>query len=261
MLLTFLVALAISVALFPAVVRLPLPHSDTPALQYEWYHCLAYPVLSALAIAAVIAEGPVGPRALVQTPFALHIVWAQLGFFAAGLVLAATSSFPRLTESLIHHGVTLCTFGGLLLLGAFPSILLWVFVIQTTGVVFHPLRLLRRSGTGSPRLLTALEWTHLALFVALRLVAYSIATAIFLWRDHANPLFDSLVWEFLKYGVLFVYTALHVSWGSGLIRGRGTLPATGRGARSQRGAACDASRHSLPLGSPSSQGRPRPPNA
>ncbi len=217
--LTFLVACAFAVALFPVVVRAPLPYSSTPKLQYEWYHSLAYPALSALAVAAVVAEGPVGPRTLVETPFALHTAWVQLGFFAGGLVLAATnSSFPRLAGSLVHHGVTLGTFGGLLLLGAFPSILLWVFVIQTTGVVFHPLRLLRFSGQGSRRLLAALEWVHLVLFVGLRIVGYTLATCVFLWRDHADPLFDSSAWTLCKYTVLLVYTVLHISWGAGLIR-------------------------------------------
>lgn len=229
MLLTFLAACALAVALFPAVVRAPLPHSSTPKLQYEWYHALAYPLLSALAIAAVIAEGPVGPRSLVETPFALHIAWAQLGFFAGGLILASTTTFPRLTESLVHHALTLCTFGGLLLLDAFPSILLWVFVIQSTGVVFHPLRLLRGSERGSPRLLVTLEWVHLMFFVGLRLVGFTVATAVFLWRDDADPLFGSAFWAITKYGVLLIYTALHVSWGAGLIRSirsRGLAPPT-----------------------------------
>ncbi|MFK7989047.1 MAG: TLC domain-containing protein [Sandaracinaceae bacterium] len=219
MFLTFLCSAALSVGLFPAVVRAPLPHSDTPALQYEWYHSLAYPLLSALALAAVISEGWVGPRDLVHTAFGLHAAWAQLGFFAGGLVLAATSSFPRLPESLIHHSVTLVTFGGLLLLDAFPSVLLWVFVIQTTGVVFHPWRLLRRSERGRPRALAALEWTHLGLFVALRLVGYTVATCVFLWRDHEDPLFDGWVWRVLKYGIVVIYAALHVSWGAALVRG------------------------------------------
>lgn len=218
MLLTFVVSCALAVALFPAVVRGPLPHSGTVKLQYEWYHSIAYPVLSALAIAAVVAEGSIGPRSLVESAFALHIAWAQLGFFAGGLILAGTTSFPRLPESLVHHAVTLTTFGGLLLLGAFPSILLWVFVIQATGVVFHPLRLLRFSNQGTPRLLAILEWVHLVLFVALRLVGYTVATGVFLWRDHADPMFDSVVWLVCKYVVLLVYTALHASWGAGLVR-------------------------------------------
>lgn len=218
MLLTFLFACALAVALFPAVARAPLPHSNTLKLQYEWYHSLAYPALSVLAIAAVVAEGSAGPRSLVETPFALHIAWAQLGFFAGGLILAGTTSFPRLPASLVHHAVTLTTFGGLLLLGAFPSILLWVFVIQATGVVFHPLRLLRFSKQGSPRLLATLEWVHLVLFVVLRLVGYTVATGVFLWRDHLDPMFDSVVWMVCKYAVLLVYMALHISWGAGLAR-------------------------------------------
>lgn len=224
MFLTFTGACALAIAVFPAVAYAPLPHSDTARLQYEWYHALAYPLLSVLAIAAVVSEGSVDPRSLVQTSFALHIAWAQLGFFAGGLILAATTSFPRLVESLVHHLVTLSIFGGLLLLDAFPSILLWVFVVQITGVVFHPLRLLRFSKRGSRQLRARLEWLHLALFVALRLVGYTLATGIFLWRDHADPLFESTVWTVCKYCVMLVYTLLHVSWSAGLVRSIRSLP-------------------------------------
>ncbi len=207
-------------ALHFVVARARLPRSADARAQYEWYHAIAYPVLTALAVLAIVREGAWDPHALARSSFTHHVVSAQIGFFIAGVLLAFTSSFRRVPASLVHHVVSTALFASMMLGGRYPVIVPWVMAVQVTGVFFHPMKLLGLGRPVAPNLAAALERIHLCLFLGVRVVGYSLATTVFLWRDAASPLFEVALWKPTVWIALSSYVMLHLLWARALLRSR-----------------------------------------
>lgn len=149
--------------------RLPHPMNQREEQTRNEFDTIYYVTIS-VATLATLPSFSLVPSALysLMTPTQVQVVCVMLGYLLFSTILTALTR-PNLSI-LIHHLVAMSVFSLALVWGYHYQFLMWVMVQQVTGVVFHPLMLIRMHPGYRTRYRLPLELLHLAVFAVARML-------------------------------------------------------------------------------------------
>lgn len=167
--------------LYALLQRLPHPLTRRAAQRLDWLNFAFYLTIT-LATLYTLWQSPAPLDWLAPATAAQRRVTAWLlGYLLFNSALALWQGADR--SILLHHAITLAVYGLGLGWNYLDQVLIWVFLQQLTGVIFHPLMLLRSQGRAPERWILALELLHLLVFFCARLLLMPILTLTLSLRE------------------------------------------------------------------------------